>query len=370
MLKQNKIIVFHPAIAPYRVDFFNELHLKFNVCFYFNHKNVMDQKFDQKYLQSQLLFTPLFLDKGFNIKGRTIQFGIVNRIIKQKPNVVICSEFSQITIVSIILKKILGFRFSLYTICDDSIDNSKSRKGLRALLRNFISKNIDGVIYASREVGVWNRNHISNKINALELPIIHSDEKFRNKINNSLYQAKKNIDIFKLTGKKILLFVGRLVDVKNIPLLLNTISEVDDDFVLIIVGGGQLEDELKSIVKRKKIENKVLFVGRLEVDALYSWFALAHVLILSSTYEPFGAVVNEALLGGCFVICSELAGASSLINDTNGHIFNPYDKQALIEKIKLVSDIIEALENKNIQLRKSKMPFTFQEKIDRLIKNL
>jgi glycosyltransferase involved in cell wall biosynthesis len=264
-----------------------------------------------------------------------------------------------------------GRRFKLYTNCDDSVSNAKERKGLRSFFRNIISKNIDGVIYASREVGKWNVQNISKKIKPLELPIIHRDQTFRNKIEESLPVAKEYIEKYALSSKKIILFVGRLVKVKNISLLIRSYSQTGtDDSILIIVGSGPLETELKQIATDNSIHDKVIFQGRLEGNELHAWFAIAHLFVLPSTYEPFGAVVNEALLAGCQVLCSNKAGAATLINEKNGELFNPYDKDELTEKMKKILNTISVLQNTEISVRENKMPFTFDEKIEQLIDNL
>ena len=51
---KKKLIVFHPAIAPYRVDFFNSIDEIFDAKFYFEFDNALEQTFDQKRLQEYL----------------------------------------------------------------------------------------------------------------------------------------------------------------------------------------------------------------------------------------------------------------------------------------------------------------------------
>lgn len=110
-----------------------------------------------------------------------------------------------------------------------------------------------------------------------------------------------------------MLFVGRLVDVKN----LNFLIEVFSDYVLlnknarlILVGDGDKKNELKNLVLNLNIQDYVLFTGRYENEELYAWYKIADYFILPSTSETFGAVVNEALIAGLPVLCSNLAGAS------------------------------------------------------------
>ena len=85
---------------------------------------------------------------------------------------------------------------------------------------------------------------------------------------------------------------------------------------------------------------------------------LFHKFLFCRVLQKYGAVVNEALLGGCFVVCSKLAGAASLINFNNGRLFNPYDENDLVCKLKNILtnvSLLEPFEN----IRESKMPFTF-----------
>jgi len=63
------------------------------------------------------------------------------------------------------------------------------------------------------------------------------------------------------------------------------------------------------------------------------FYALADVLVLPSFSEPWGLVVNEAMVCGLPVIVSNRAGASfDLVkNGKNGFTFNPYDWKELAE---------------------------------------
>jgi glycosyltransferase involved in cell wall biosynthesis len=369
-INRKKLLVFHPALAPYRIDFFNALNEAFDLKLFLCYKNVPNQKFNQENLLRSLNFTPYYLHNGFDYNNRPFRFGISKIIKDYKPDIIICSEYSQITVAVFVLHKLLRLKFRLYTISDDSIDNSKNRRGIRAWLRNIISKNIDGILFTSEEVAKWNKKNISNKINALELPIIHNDIKFRNKLFEALPLAQKNIEKYDLFGKRIILYVGRLSKEKNIHLLINAFSKLtEEDLRLIIVGNGNLSNDLQNFAATLNIQSKVIFTGRLESYDLYSWYTFPQIFVLPSIYEPYGAVVNEALLGGCFVVCSKLAGAASLINFNNGRLFNPYDENDLVCKLKNILtnvSLLEPFEN----IRESKMPFTFEDKIGKLIRKL
>ena len=62
---RKRAIIFHPAIAPYRVDFFNSLNREFEALFYFEFKDALEQSFMQDKLKARLSFVPRFLDMGY-----------------------------------------------------------------------------------------------------------------------------------------------------------------------------------------------------------------------------------------------------------------------------------------------------------------
>ena len=53
----------------------------------------------------------------------------------------------------------------------------------------------------------------------MENPIIHDDNRFRNDLSKSIKLANENVKKYQLLGKKIVLFVGRLAEEKNVSLL-------------------------------------------------------------------------------------------------------------------------------------------------------
>ena len=65
-----KMLVFHPVIAPYRIDFFNELYsqLGAEVCLFY--RNLSSQKFDYEKIEKQFLFNPYRESRKFYFVGQ------------------------------------------------------------------------------------------------------------------------------------------------------------------------------------------------------------------------------------------------------------------------------------------------------------
>lgn len=370
MIKK-KLLVFHPALAPYRVDFFNYLFHHFNAVFYFTNMNVPDQKFDQGALKQQLNFEPKYLLRGINLNSRSFRLDIFKTIKSEQPDIILSSEYGQTTLSTFLYRILFRKIFKIYTISDDSIDNALNRRGLRSYFRGLTLKNIDGVILPSGEVCEWHKKHISNSLKTLELPIIHDDKIFRKNLKKSKDLVEENVRNYGLNGKKVILFVGRLVEVKNLDFLLKAVAQLkSNDWKLILVGSGDSEKKLNILSSVLKFKGEVIFTGRKEGLELYSWYLTADIFVLPSTYEPFGAVVNEALLAGCDILCSQSAGASSLIDSTNGEVFNPRNLEDLVQKLNQSLQKVNTTDFDRTELRRNKMIFSFKEKIETLVKSI
>ena len=93
----------------------------------------------------------------------------------------------------------------------------------------------------------------------------------------------------------------------------------------------------------------MILPGRYEGVALYGWYLCASGFVLPSTYEPFGAVVNEALIFGNKVFCSKYAGASYLIQSDNcGIVFDPLNENDTIDKLYIFLNSIDVVDEINM----------------------
>ncbi len=123
-----------------------------------------------------------------------------------------------------------------------------------------------------------------------------------------------------------LLFVGRFAMQKNLPLLLNIITEtvkkLGDNISLTMVGGGTLKSGFFKGVKERGLENNVIDAGVLDRQQILDAYASHHALILTSYDEGFPRVFMEAALAGMPIITSDVGGVKDLIIDgVTGRVF-------------------------------------------------
>jgi glycosyltransferase involved in cell wall biosynthesis len=143
------------------------------------------------------------------------------------------------------------------------------------------------------------------------------------------------------------IYTGRLMAIKNVDNLLIAFSKLKtDNWGLIILGDGAEREKLKKYVA----ENKLAGVSFIDGQAWYDvpkFMALGDVFVLPSYSEPWGLVVNEAMVNGMPVIVSNKCGSSHDLvkNGKNGYTFNPYDTEelaAIMDKFVKEPEIIKA----------------------------
>jgi len=131
-----------------------------------------------------------------------------------------------------------------------------------------------------------------------------------------------------VSGKKVIMFVGRLVKVKGVDILLRAFARLNrPDAVLVIVGDGPERENLEHFVTDLGISDRVIFTGwRNDASKLVS---IADVFVLPSLSEGLPQSLLEALAHGVPCIVSDIPQLKGLPVT----YFKRGDVQALLEKI-------------------------------------
>lgn len=122
------------------------------------------------------------------------------------------------------------------------------------------------------------------------------------------------------------LFVGRLVEVKNLKMLVEVFNELPH-LNLLIVGFGDQEKTLKKIARKN-----ISFAGAVKNQEVWSYYRNADVFILPSKSETWGLVVEEALNNGTPVIVSNKVGCNNELAKSDYGIVFRYDSKDSLKK--------------------------------------
>jgi glycosyltransferase involved in cell wall biosynthesis len=112
-----------------------------------------------------------------------------------------------------------------------------------------------------------------------------------------------------LRGKRILLFMGRLHEVKGCDLLIRAFDEAsrnENSLQLVIAGPDEADTAaaLRSLSSSLGLNARITWTGMLRGDAKWGAFRSADAFVLTSHSESFGMVVVEALACGVPVLIS------------------------------------------------------------------
>lgn len=364
-MNRPKVLVFYQYLPPWRIDVFNEMGKYYELTIAFTNADCEGFTYNRKELLDKLKnIKTIFLNHGFRVGGRPVRYGIFQLLKSEKPQIVFSHEYSPTSILVGLYKQLGFFHYKYILTTSDNVQMAAASSGLKAKARSYVLNHSDGLIVYSNAVKQWYQKqfkqlrieicpNIQNPISLLS---------YQKTFPAIIEQYKKE---FSLEGKNIILYTGRLVEVKGLDLLINAFANSQiDNYVLIIVGEGKLKESLIIQAKQLGILNKIIFAGFYSGIELYAWYDLANFFILPSRYEPFGAVVNEALVYGCPVVASKYIGATDFITPKNGMLFDPLNEQEFIDALQCACSKyhIRSMNRSNL------MPCSFDEYVSSFYK--
>ena len=133
----------------------------------------------------------------------------------------------------------------------------------------------------------------------------------------------------------IVLYMGRLVAVKNLQMLLTAFSELhkkDPRSLLVLAGSGDEQENLKRSAQRLGIAENVAFVAW--TDEPFSLMQSADIFALSSNWEGWARVLIEAMSAGTAVVTTDVGCAGEvLIDNEHGFVVPVGDTSAFSQRL-------------------------------------
>jgi len=184
---------------------------------------------------------------------------------------------------------------------------------------------------------------IPNGINFSKDKVLHSLLSSR----NSYLKIKSGYKKFlikhcnkQMKKRKVLVTVGRLIKRKGVAWFVkNVMPHIDDSIDYLVVGSGNDESRIKSLIKNQKLENRVFMLGRLSDSDLQKVCYASDLFIMpnikiKNDLEGFGIVAIEASNWGLPVIASNIEGIRDAIKeDRNGVLVETINTKLFIKHI-------------------------------------
>jgi glycosyltransferase involved in cell wall biosynthesis len=112
-------------------------------------------------------------------------------------------------------------------------------------------------------------------------------------------------------GKKIVFSLGRMTYYKGFDVLIDAVSSLPADTVVLVGGGGELLEGYRRRVVAEGLSDRIEFVGRIPDEDVPGYFAAANVFCLSSIVraEAYGVVLLEAMAMGKPIVTTDISGS-------------------------------------------------------------
>lgn len=133
--------------------------------------------------------------------------------------------------------------------------------------------------------------------------------------------------------------VARLSPTKNQHFLLRAFAEVHQnspDLILVIIGDGKLEAELKDLTQTLDIAHAVKFMGR--IDRAADYMKAFDLFVMTSNDEGFGRVLLEAMTAKCPIIATDIPAFVEVLGGS-GTLVRPDDVKGLSNHILIHSNM-------------------------------
>lgn len=156
------------------------------------------------------------------------------------------------------------------------------------------------------------------------------------------FPEKKTYDVDKLLTEKRpgqILWAARMIDWKHPELPIRLAKYLKDrgiPFHLEMIGGGELEPEVRRLRKEYGLEEEISLPGYREPAEVRKAMEQADIyLVTSDRKEGWGAVVNEAMNSGCAVVADSMIGAAPYLirPESNGYVYETGREDQLAQAV-------------------------------------
>ncbi len=138
-----------------------------------------------------------------------------------------------------------------------------------------------------------------------------------------------------LPKEPIILFAGRFVSYKNLPLVIDAFKDIGIG-KFILIGSGPDKEKLVNMVSSLSLEDKVIFLDSVPQETLFKYIRESSICIGPALSEFNPNFILEALSFGKPVLLSKGHGLS--VDLPKEFLFNPEDKEELKQKLTYLFD--------------------------------
>jgi len=327
-------------------------------------KIMRDEGIDLTVLNSKrrsIILFPLFVyDLFFLLKG------LVN-IVKKKQIDVLHAHLPDSSLIAIVIGWLTNTPVVLTVHNNFSLPSKRKaplRDAVRTFVTNTIFKRADYIIAVGNDIRdslfkvLGNKVAIKTVYNGVDYLRYANPEKL-----DSL-QFRQSLSVS--DDARLVSMIGRLEKQKGHVYLIDAVAQLKEkypDVVFLLVGDGELKEQLVEQAQRLKIADNILFLGnRDDVPAV---LGVSDLFVLPSIYEGIPLVILEAMAAGLPVVATNIAGTRELIKPgVDGVLAETENSEDIARAIdSVLSDVERSRRMSVLAQTKVKERFTLQQMV-------
>ena len=137
-----------------------------------------------------------------------------------------------------------------------------------------------------------------------------------------------------------IIWVARFIKWKHpevVIKLAKRLKEQKYNFKIKMLGTGVLEDKIRQIINKERLDDVIEIVGQVPSDRVKDYMEEANIFIgTSDSTEGWGAVINEAMNAGCAIVANQKMGSVPFLieHEKNGLMYHSYkDFEAKVKRL-------------------------------------
>ena len=247
--------------------------------------------------------------------------------------------------------------------------NGPSKKIVEYLTKFYCDKTIEELIVPTKKTYDLFKEKYKYDRNVHIIPTgIEIDRFYKENLDmDKVIQKRKELGI--KDNELVTLYLGRIGSEKSIDFLINNQVEIlkkHKNSKLVVVGDGPDLDTYKKLTKKNKIEDKVIFTGKVPWTEVPIYYNLADIFVTASHTETQGLTVIEAMAASLPVVAlDDDAFRNTVIDGLTGYLFK--NKKEYINQMNdLLSDDLKR-KNMGIQGRINAETYSSKYFADRVL---
>jgi len=308
----------------------------------------MDDKPTEDYVNRvKVLRTPsnqtIFSSEDFVLKKRMF-FWVAKQLDDFKPDIIhVNCEVSSDLAFNYAARRKIPVTYTLHTIWEDYVDHylplvpSPVLRVIVHFWRKAIFRGLNSIIVPSVQIQDFIMKEHRLKIPCYIIPT-GIDKRLFIKSAETINEAReKFVKLYpKLKNKKILLFVGRISNEKNVSFILDIaprVLEKHPEATFVLAGDGQDFKFYNEEAAKRGLEGHFTFTGFLSRQDVSLIYNISSIFIQPSRTETQGLVTIEAMMSGLPVVAIGAMGTINVMGGDNGGFMTRDDKDEFTRRI-------------------------------------